>query len=232
MMRVMKSHERGRANHGWLESWHTFSFADYYNPQAMGFRTLRVINEDLVDGASGFPTHGHRDMEIITYMVEGELTHKDTLGNTAVIKPGEVQRMSAGTGVRHSEFNMQADKKAHLLQIWILPDEANRAPSYGQKDFTSQYDKEKLVLTVSGDGRNGSLKMNQDASLYVAHWKKADHVEKELDPKRSVWVQTVKGPITVNGEKLEAGDSIAMREEKKLVIDSDGKAEFLVFDLT
>lgn len=230
MKRVMKSHERGRANHGWLQSWHSFSFADYYNPQAMGFRTLRVINEDFIEAENGFPTHGHRDMEIITYMVDGELTHQDTLGNSAVIQRGEVQRMSAGTGVRHSEHN-RAAKKAHLLQIWILPDEENRAPSYGQKDFTAQYDQEKLVLTVSGDGRNGSLKMNQDASLYVGRWKRADHVEKELDPNRSVWIQVVKGPITVNGEKLENGDSIAMREEKKLVIDSDGEAEFLFFDL-
>lgn len=232
MMRVMKSHERGRANHGWLESWHSFSFADYYNPKAMGFRTLRVINEDIIDKASGFPTHGHRDMEIISYMVDGELTHKDTLGNTAVIKPGEVQRMSAGTGVRHSEFNMQPEKKAHLLQIWILPDQENRPPSYGQKDFSQDLANNKLVLTVSGDGRDGSLQMNQDASLYVGRWQKAEHIEKDLDPKRSAWVQVVKGPITVNGQVLEEGDSLAMREEKKLVIDSVGPAEFLFFDLT
>lgn len=231
MMRVMKSHERGRANHGWLESWHSFSFADYYNPQAMGFRALRVINEDTIAGASGFPTHGHRDMEIITYMVDGELTHKDTLGNTEVIKRGEVQRMSAGTGVRHSEFNMQSEKKAHLLQIWILPDAENHKPSYGQKDFSKEFDSQKLVLTVSADGRDGSLQMNQDASLYVGRWKKAERIEKDLDPKRSAWVQVIKGPLTVNGQVLEEGDALALREERKLVIDSSGAAEFLFFDL-
>ncbi len=231
MLKVKKSHERGRGNHGWLESSFSFSFADYYDPEAMGFRALRVINEDHIVGGAGFPMHPHRDMEIITYLVNGELAHKDSHGNSSTIRPGEVQRMSAGTGVQHSEYNPQPDRRAHLLQIWILPNKTGSAFSYGQKSFEKELEEKKLVLTVSNDGRDGSIPIQQDADLYVSRPKKGDRVAFELRPSRYAWLQLVKGGVRVNGNDLEPGDAIYGSGEKLLEIEAGEASEFLLFDL-
>jgi redox-sensitive bicupin YhaK (pirin superfamily) len=230
MMHIRKSQDRGHANHGWLDTYHSFSFADYYDPEQMGFRDLRVINEDHIDGGMGFATHGHRDMEIITYVIEGALEHRDTLGNSTVINPGEVQRMSAGTGIKHSERNPE-NKKTHLLQIWILPDKEGHTPSYGQEAYTDRIKQKNFILVASRKGGPGVVSMNQDAEMYVGQTKSGDKIEHALKPNRHAWVQVVKGELEVNGATLFKGDGLAVSQEKALKINSQSAAEFIVFDL-
>lgn len=232
MISIRRSRERGHADHGWLQSLHTFSFADYFDPKHMGFRSLRVINEDRIAGGSGFPTHPHRDMEIISYVVEGELEHQDTLGNSTRIRPGEVQRMSAGTGVRHSELNARSDRATHFFQIWIMPDRPGHEPGYGQKSFEEALAEKSLVLTVSRDGREGSIAIHQDADLYVARPKPNVPVHFEPKPGRHVWIQVVRGDVRVNDEALLAGDGLAASGESRLVIESSAESEILLFDLS
>lgn len=231
MIKVRKAEERGHANHGWLDSYHTFSFADYYDPKAMGFRVLRVINEDTIDGGAGFPMHGHRDMEIITIVREGALEHKDTLGTSSVIRPGDVQRMSAGTGIKHSEFNHSANEKAHLFQIWIMTDKEGHKPGYEQKSFTDELKNQKMVLVASKDGRHGSLSMNQNADLYCGHLDKDGDLKWEIPEGRHVWLQMMKGDLQVDGEKLKGSDAMAVSNEKVLKMSSQNGAEFILFDL-
>ena len=231
MINIRKSEERGHANHGWLNAKHSFSFADYYDPKHMGVSALRVINEDQITGGAGFPPHAHRDMEIITYIVDGVLEHKDSMGNTATISPGEVQRMSAGTGVRHSEYNHLKDKKTHLLQIWILPDKQNYEPSYEQKNFAPDLAKGELVLVASNTGRDGSVKMNQDVDMYVAKSDKAGERILNTDETRYYWVQVVKGVVKVNDQTLGSGDAANATNLTRLHLQWQPGSEFLVFDL-
>lgn len=230
MITVRRSRDRGHAQFNWLDSYHSFSFASYYDPQFMGFRDLRVINEDRIAGGQGFPTHPHRDMEIITYVVSGELAHKDTLGNETKIKPGEVQRMSAGTGIQHSEYNSRNDGETHLLQIWILPSAQNLKPGYGQKNFVDSYRKNPLTLAVSPDGRDESIAINQNAELWVGQWSSASQLEWNLNYPYG-WIQVVKGPLIVNDMTLENGDGAAISSESRINIASKGPVEFLIFHL-
>lgn len=230
MMAVRKSKDRGHFDHGWLKSYHTFSFADYYDPKFMHFRDLRVINEDFIEGGKGFPTHGHRDMEIITVILDGKLEHKDSMGNTATISPGEVQRMSAGTGVRHSEFNHLKDQPTHLLQIWILPEKESVDPGYGQKNFAKDLAAKGLVLAVSKDGRDGSITMNQTADVWIGKLKSGETRDFSLQPGRHSWIQVAKGSLTVNGILLEQGDGVAISEESTLKLESKD-SDFILFDL-
>lgn len=232
MMRMMKSAERGVADHGWLKSQHTFSFADYYNPSAMAFRALRVINEDWITAKNGFGMHPHRDMEIITVVLEGSLRHKDSMGNSAVIIPGEVQRMSAGTGITHSEHNNETSQETHLLQIWILPDQANATPSYGQKSFVDDLKTKNLVLAVSKEGRSGSISMNQDADVYLGRLTAAEETTYQIRRDRHVWVQMTKGELDLNGKSLKMGDALAMSNEELASLTAGvAGAEFILFDL-
>ena len=221
--------DRGHANHGWLDSWHTFSFADYYDPQHMGFGPLRVINEDRIQKGSGFGTHAHRDMEILTYVLEGAIAHKDSIGTGSTIVPGDVQRMSAGTGVRHSEYNAH-EGETHFLQIWIQPRSAGMAPSYEQKHFPAAEKRGRLRLVASADGRDGSLRMNQDAFLHAGLFDGAERAELALAQGRKGFVHVARGRIQVNGHDLAAGD--ALKTESGTIRLEDGKgAEVLVFDL-
>jgi redox-sensitive bicupin YhaK (pirin superfamily) len=231
MITLRKSDQRGHANHGWLDTHHTFSFADYYDPEQMGFRSLRVINDDIVAGGGGFGTHPHRDMEIITYIISGALEHRDSLGNGAVMKPGEVQCMTAGTGVKHSEFNNSPTEAVHLLQIWILPEKASLPPGYAQKSFADRLQPGKLVLTVSHDGRDGSLKINQDVNLLVGKFNAGDKASCELKPGRHAWVQVATGKVSLNGQELAAGDGAAISDEKVLNLAGKEPSQVLVFDL-
>ncbi|MEQ1876474.1 MAG: pirin family protein [Bdellovibrionia bacterium] len=232
MIQVRKSKERGHANHGWLDSYHTFSFADYYDPEHMGFATLRVINEDWVEAGQGFGTHPHRDMEIITYVLEGAIRHKDSMGNTSVIKPGDVQRMTAGTGVTHSEFNDSPKDKLHLLQIWILPESRGLKPSYEQKNFTTDDKRNRLRLIASRDGADGSVVVHQDVKLFAAHLEAGKTLEYSLEPGRRGWVQVAKGKIELSGKELGSGDGAAVVEGGKLVFRGiESSSEFLFFDL-
>jgi quercetin 2,3-dioxygenase len=231
MLQLRKSEERGYANHGWLKSRHTFSFADYYDPKQMGFRSLRVINEDRIDGGTGFGAHPHRDMEIISYVIEGGLLHKDSMGTEAVIKPGEVQRMTAGTGVVHSEYNALPDKETHFFQIWIMPKSRGGNPGYGQKSFEKDLNSKKLVLVVSEDAREGSIGIKQDADLYISRLKKDEDLEFKLRPQRGAWVQVVKGRLSVNGKEIVTGDAVSFESEELLNIKSLDQSEFLLFDL-
>lgn len=229
MIKIRKSNERGHFDHGWLNTFHTFSFAGYFDPKNMGFRDLRVINEDTVAPGGGFGTHAHRDMEIVTYVLEGELAHRDSMGNGGVIRPGEVQRMSAGTGVRHSEMNASDKEPVHLLQIWILPDRNGISPSYEQKNFEAADRRGTLRLIASPDARNGAVKLHQDVEIYssllddqtVTHAFKAG---------RYGWIQVARGEAEVNGQKLSAGDGAAVSDEKSVTIGGHG-AELLLFDL-
>lgn len=231
MKTIRLSSERGHANHGWLDSYHTFSFADYFDPAQMGFGVLRVINEDRIEGGTGFGMHGHRDMEIITYVIEGELEHRDSMGNRGVIRPGEVQTMTAGTGVQHSEFNHLPDRLVHLCQIWILPDKAGHKPGYGQKSFSQDLEKNELVLVVSGRGEKGSLPIHQDIKLYAARLKKGQKVELPLQSHRKGWVQMVRGHLGISELKLLSGDGLAIENEGPLSIEVKEDSELLFFDL-
>jgi quercetin 2,3-dioxygenase len=229
MIKIRKSAERGHANHGWLDTYHTFSFADYDDPEFMGFRTLRVINEDFVAPGRGFGTHGHRDMEIVTYVLEGALGHKDNMGTASVIRPGEVQRMSAGTGVLHSEMNPSPDEPVHLLQIWILPERRNLPPEYEQKTFPAAERDGTLRLVASRDGREGSVTVHQDVSLYGANLD-GKSVSHDFAPGRHGWLQVARGTATVNGQPLAQGDGAAISDESRVTIEGTG-AEVLLFDL-
>jgi len=231
MIQIRKAGERGHANHGWLDTYHTFSFADYQDPKHMGFRSLRVINEDRVEPGQGFGTHGHRDMEIITCILEGELEHKDSMGNGAVIRPGEVQRMSAGTGVTHSEFNPSKTKPVHLLQIWILPEKANLTPSYEQREFKSAELKNRLCLVASGKPREGAVKIHQDANLYSSLIDGGKKLEYALDKNRYAWIQVARGSLRANEVLLQAGDGAAISKEEKLKISGESDSQFLLFDM-
>lgn len=228
MIRVRKAEERGHFNHGWLNTWHTFSFADYHDPDFMGFRSLRVINEDYVTPGQGFGTHGHRDMEIVTYVLEGALSHADSMGTGSVIRPGEVQRMSAGTGVMHSEKNA-SEEPVHLLQIWILPERHGIRPEYEQKEFPASERDGKLRLVASHDGRDGSLTIHQDADLYTTTLRDGASVAFDFRPNRYGWLQVARGTVSLNGEELGVGDGAAIEQETKVTIAGDG--EVLMFDL-
>ncbi|MCU1290137.1 MAG: Pirin domain protein [Acidobacteria bacterium] len=232
MIKIRKSDERGAANFGWLDTRYTFSFNTYYDPRFMGFRDLRVINEDWVAPSQGFGTHGHKDMEIITYIVEGALAHKDSSGGSEVLRPHEVQRMTAGRGIQHSEFNPSADEKVHLLQIWILPEKDNLEPGYEQTYFAPETKQGKLKLVASRGGDDGSVKINQDVKLYSSLLKTGEQLSHELAANRHAWIQIVKGSIDLNGETLQAGDGAAVSDEKVLQIKSTAdETEFLLFDL-
>ena len=222
---------RGRGNHGWLDSRHTFSFADYHDPAHMGFRALRVINEDRVQAGQGFGTHPHRDMEIISYVLEGELGHQDSLGTGSVIRPGDVQRMSAGTGVRHSEMNNSPTSPVHFLQIWLMPERRGVPPQYEQKRFEPAEKQGRLRLVASRDGRQGSVSVNQDVDLYAGLFKAGEGTRLDLRPGRHAWIQVARGEVTVNGETLHQGDGAAVSDESTLEITSTADAEVLVFDL-
>jgi len=227
---VRKSEDRGHANHGWLDTQHTFSFADYYDPSHMGFRSLRVINEDHVAPARGFGTHPHRDMEILTWVVSGAVEHADSMGNRAVVRPGEVQRMTAGTGVTHSEANPLAEP-LHLLQIWIMPEKQGLKPGYEQISFADHDKQGRLLLVASHDGRDGSVEIHQDVSLYDGLLAPGDHVEHTLAPGRHAWLQLVKGTVEVAGNVLHAGDGLAVSDEALVAITAKDPAEVLLFDL-
>ena len=231
MLIIRKSEERGHSNHGWLNTYHTFSFDQYYDPRFMGFRSLRVINEDFVAAGRGFPTHGHRDMEIITYVLEGELAHKDSMGNGSIIRPGEVQRMSAGTGVRHSEANPSKEASVHLLQIWILPSEEGIEPSYEQKNFTDDEKRGRLRLVASPDGSDGSVTIHQDARIYASLLDDSQQVAHQLEPNRHAWVQVARGRVEANGQTLNQGDGAALSNESQLAIAGLEPSEILLFDL-
>jgi redox-sensitive bicupin YhaK (pirin superfamily) len=230
MMTIRKANKRGHADHGWLNTYHTFSFADYYDPQWMGFRDLRVINDDLVMPGMGFGTHPHRDMEIITYVLSGALEHKDSMGNGRVIRAGEVQYMAAGTGVQHSEFNPSKDEAVHLLQIWIQPDHHGAKPAYGEKTY-SNTPPGRLHLVASKSGRDGSIRINQDADLWLARFSNGETVTHELKPKRQAWIHVAEGNVELNGQRLAAGDGVAVSDESKLELAGKGKAQVLLFDL-
>jgi len=223
--------ERGRGNLGWLDSRHTFSFADYHDPAHMGFRALRVINEDRVQPGRGFGTHPHRDMEIISYVLDGELGHKDSMGTGSVIRPGDVQRMSAGTGVLHSEMNPSPTRPVHFLQIWLMPERRGLPPQYEQKRFELEEKRGRLRLVASRDGRQDSVTVNQDVDLYAGVFEPGEGARLELRPGRHAWIQVARGEVTVNGETLHQGDGAAVSDEAALDIASTADAEILVFDL-
>jgi redox-sensitive bicupin YhaK (pirin superfamily) len=230
-MQIRRSQERGFADHGWLKSYHTFSFADYYDPRHVQFGPLRVINEDRVQAGAGFGTHAHRDMEIISYVLAGELAHKDSLGNGSTIKPGDVQRMSAGTGVRHSEFNPSSQHPVHFLQIWIQPQQANLPPSYEEKRFAESDKRGRLKLIASPDGSAGSVLLHQDARLYAGLFDGDEHAEFTVAPGRSVYVHVARGSLKVNGATLHAGDALSGSDAPLLRLDGGAAAEVLLFDL-
>ena len=231
MLTIRKSQERGHFDHGWLNTYHTFSFDQYYDPRYMGFRSLRVINEDLVAPGRGFPMHGHRDMEIITYILEGGLKHEDSMGNGSVIRPGDVQRMTAGTGVRHSEKNASSTERVHLLQIWILPNAEDLAPGYEQKAFTEDERRGQMRLIASSDGREGSVRLNQDVNLFASILEAGQEIERAIDPGRYGWIQVARGSISVNGENAGQGDGVVVVSESNLKIKAQEDAEILLFDL-
>ena len=231
MLTIRRSNERGGGDHGWLNTRHSFSFSDYWDDKWTGFRSLRVINEDWIAPNSGFPTHPHRDMEIITYVLSGELEHKDSLGTGSVILPGDGQRMTAGRGIRHSEFNPSPTEKVHMLQIWIQPDKPGHEPGYEQKSFPESEKRGRLRLIASKDGADGSVKINQDAKLFVTLLAPGEEVKHSLGTKRHAWLQVAKGEVELNGQKLKQGDGAAVSEEKELTIKANKDAEVLLFDL-
>jgi hypothetical protein len=231
MIRQRRGGERGHFDHGWLDTYHTFSFAGYYNPAQMGFRALRVINQDRVQPKKGFPTHPHRDMEIVTYVLEGALEHKDSMGNGGVIRPGEVQRMSAGTGLTHSEYNHSGSEPVHFLQIWIQPDESGFAPSYEQKAFAADERRGRLRLVASRAGREGSVSYHTDTDLYATLLAPGQTVTHPLRPGRHAWLQVACGAVQMNGRELAAGDGAAVSGEPAITIAATDHAEVLLFDL-
>ena len=231
MIDIRKSEERGHVNHGWLDSHFTFSFADYYDPKHEQFRTLRVLNDDRIAAGAGFPEHPHRDMEIITYVLEGGLAHRDSMGNGSVIRPGDVQYMSAGTGVTHSEFNASKTEPAHLLQIWMLPEKKGLKPVYGQKNFAADEKRGKLRLVASPDGRNGSVTIRQDNELYATVLGAGESVRHQLKPDRHAYVQVARGSVKLNGTELQEGDGAAISAEKAVELTGVQDAEVLLFDL-
>ena len=228
---IRRAGERGLADHGWLRSYHTFSFADYYDPDHMGFRALRVINEDRVQPGQGFGAHSHRDMEIISYVLEGALQHKDSMGTSSIITPGEVQRMSAGTGVTHSEFNASKSELVHFLQIWILPERPGGKPGYEQKAFSEAERKGNFRLVASPDGRDGSVTIRQDMSLYAALPRTGEVLRHALAPGRHAWVHVARGQVELGGEQLEAGDAVAISDARGLELSGSDSSEVLLFDL-
>jgi redox-sensitive bicupin YhaK (pirin superfamily) len=231
MLTIRKAEDRGHANHGWLDSYHTFSFANYYDPNHMEFRALRVINEDRVSPGAGFGTHGHRDMEILTYVLEGALEHKDSIGTGSVIKPGDVQRMSAGTGIQHSEFNHSKTDSVHFLQIWLLPEKKGLPASYEQRAFGLAQNPGKMHLVAARDGREGAITVHQDVDLYAAVLEPNQRVAYTLQSQRYAWVQVARGEITLNGLPLDKGDGAAISDETDIVIEARTDAEILLFDL-
>jgi redox-sensitive bicupin YhaK (pirin superfamily) len=231
MIRIRPSRERGRFNHGWLDTRHTFSFAEYTDPKHMGFRSLRVINEDIVKAGKGFGTHPHRDMEIITYVLEGSVQHKDSMGNGSVIRPGDVQRMSAGTGVTHSEFNPSDQEDLHLLQIWILPETRGIKPDYEQKMFKKEDKLNRLRLVASGRPKEGAVKVHQDVDLYAAVLEKGAQVSHTLNDGRHAWLQVARGSVSLNGHTLGPGDGAALSDERSLSVTAEKEAEVLLFDM-
>jgi redox-sensitive bicupin YhaK (pirin superfamily) len=234
-IQLRRATERGHADHGWLDSWHTFSFADYHDPRHMGFRALRVINEDRVAPGGGFPRHGHRDMEIVSYVLDGALEHKDSIGTGSVIRPGDVQRMSAGTGVMHSEYNASTSAPVHFLQIWIVPDRHGHAPGYEQKAFSAEAKRGRLRLVASPDGADGSVTIHQDARLYATLLPPSVVVEHALAAGRHAWVQVARGAIELDGQRLDTGDAAAVSDAAVVTLRGAGEgeteAEVLVFDL-
>jgi redox-sensitive bicupin YhaK (pirin superfamily) len=231
MILLRKADERGHADHGWLNTYHTFSFAEYYDPAHMGFHALRVINEDRVQPGRGFPTHAHADMEILTYVLAGALEHKDSLGNGSIIRPGDVQRMSAGTGVRHSEYNHSKTEGVHFLQIWILPEHRGIAPSYEQTHFAEPERHNRLRLIAAPDGRDGAVTVHQDVEVYLGTVAAGAEVTHQLHPPRHAWVHVARGAVSLNGEALTAGDGAAVTGEASLVLRGEPSAEILLFDL-
>ncbi len=231
MLKIRRSEDRGLAQHGWLTSRHTFSFASYYDSEHMNFGPLRVINEDRIKGGTGFGQHPHRDMEIISYVMQGALRHQDSMGNTTVIRPGDVQRMSAGSGIMHSEHNDDAVSEAYFLQIWIIPNKEGVKPGYGQRSFAEELDTKNLVLVVSQDGRDESIPIHQDADIYISKLKAGEQLYFPTKPDRGYWLQVIKGSIEVFGERLLAGDALALSEEKFLAVKANEDAEMMLFDM-
>ncbi|MDI1482845.1 pirin family protein [Polyangium sp. y55x31] len=231
MITLRRSEDRGHGNHGWLDSYHTFSFANYYDPAHMGFRSLRVINEDRVSPAQGFGTHPHRDMEILSYVLDGALEHRDSMGNGSVIRPGDVQRMTAGTGVTHSEFNGSRKDRVHFLQIWIVPEARGITPGYEQKNFSDADKQGRLRLIASRDGRDGSVTIHQDASVYAALLSDGEEARHVLADGRHAYVHVAKGEVKLGETVLHAGDGATVSSEKELVFTGHGKGEVLLFDL-
>lgn len=231
MINIRKAEDRGHANHGWLDTWHTFSFASYYDPENMGFRSLRVINDDIVAAGHGFGTHPHHDMEIITCVLAGALEHRDSMGNGSVIKPGDVQYMSAGTGVEHSEFNHSKTEPVHLLQIWIMPEKKSLKPGYGQKSFADALKPGQLVPVVSHTGHDGSIKINQDVELLVGKLNAGDRANYNLQPNRHAWLHVATGRVDLGGQELKAGDGVAISDEKSLNLTGKEPGQVLLFDL-
>jgi redox-sensitive bicupin YhaK (pirin superfamily) len=231
MLKIRPAGERGHAEHGWLNSYHSFSFADYYDPAHMGFRSLRVINEDRVAPAQGFGRHSHRDMEIISYVLEGALEHKDSIGTGSIIRPGDVQRMSAGTGVAHSEYNASRSDPVHFLQIWLLPNQRGIKPSYEQQTFGPEQKQGRLRIVASPDGREGSVTIHADASVYAGLFDAGESAELELGPGRQAWVQVARGNLRVNGQELQAGDGAAITSEDRVRVEGTTGGEVLLFDL-
>lgn len=231
MITIRKANERGHFDHGWLDTYHTFSFDQYYDPAHVHFRSLRVINEDRVAAAHGFPMHSHRDMEIITYILSGALEHRDSMGNGSVIRPGDVQRMTAGTGVSHSEFNPSRTEACHLLQIWIMPNARNLTPSYEQKNFADAERQGQLRLIAAPDGEDGAVTINQDAHVYASLLATDQAITHRLDPSRHAWLQLARGRLSLNGANLSAGDGAGISKESLFEIAAAEDSEFLLFDL-
>lgn len=231
MIQIRRSNERGHADHGWLDSRHTFSFAGYYDPEHLGFRKLRVINEDRVRPGAGFGTHGHRDMEIISYVLSGSLAHKDSMGNGSVLSAGDVQRMTAGTGVQHSEMNPSLDDPVHFLQIWIEPEREGLEPSYEEAHFSNDDKRSRLRRIASGEADEGALKIHQDVDLYASVLPAGESVKLDLRPGRHAWVQLIRGEVSLNGHDLRAGDAAALSDEQAVELVASTEAEALLFDL-
>ncbi|SAL22020.1 pirin [Caballeronia arvi] len=231
MIEIRRSNERGHANHGWLDSYHSFSFADYYDPEHMHFGALRVINEDRVAGGQGFGAHGHRDMEIVSYVLDGALAHRDSMGNGSTIRPGDVQRMSAGTGVRHSEFNGSPTETAHFLQIWIIPDAPGGAPGYEEKRFADDEKRGRLRVIASPEGEDGSVKIGADTRIFAGLFDGDERTDFDVPAGRRVYVHVARGAVTVNGETLAAGDAAKLEDVSKVTVEKGDDAEVLLFDL-